>query len=72
MADPNYQNALRAARELWYDEQNLGELIEDVVQGEQRGRIGTVVHQMPATPHDTTPLTWSVCPVRVACQCVVR
>ena len=70
MADPDYQNALRAARELWYDEQNLGELIEDVVQAEQRGQIGTVIHQMPATPQNT-PHTWTVCPVRVARQCVV-
>jgi len=72
MADPIYQNALRAARELWYDEQNLGELIEDVVQGERRGQIGVVVHQVPARPHDTTPYRWSVCPVRVACQWVLR
>ena len=42
MADLNYQNALRAARELWYDEQNIGELIEDGVQGEQRGVVANV------------------------------
>ena len=29
MADAIYRNALRAARELWFDEQNLGELIQD-------------------------------------------
>ena len=29
MADAIYRNALRAARELWFDEQNLGELISD-------------------------------------------
>ena len=40
MADLMYRNALRAARELWYDEQNLGELIEDLVQREQRGEVG--------------------------------
>jgi hypothetical protein len=57
MADLIYRNALRAARELWYDEQNLGELIEDAV---------------PAMPHDATPHTWSLCSVRVACQCIVR
>ena len=54
MADLNYQNALRAARELWYDEQDLAERVEDVVLGEQRGEVGVV------------------CPVRVACQWVVR
>jgi len=42
MADLIYQNALRAARELWYDEQNLGDLTEDRVQGEQRGDVGTI------------------------------
>jgi len=41
MADLIYQNALRAARELWYDEQNLGELIEDGVEREQRADVGT-------------------------------
>ena len=30
MADLMYLNALRAARELWYDEPSLGELIEDL------------------------------------------
>ena len=28
MADAIYRNALRAARELWFDEQHLGELIK--------------------------------------------
>ena len=42
MADPIYLNALRAARELWYDEQNLGEMIEDGVQGAQRGDVRSV------------------------------
>jgi hypothetical protein len=68
MDDLEYRNALRAARELWYDEQNLGELREDVVQGEKRGQSGVVVNQKTATPHDKTPRTWSVCPVRVARQ----
>jgi hypothetical protein len=42
MADPIYQNALRAARELWYDEQNVWDLIEDGVQREQHGEVGTI------------------------------
>jgi hypothetical protein len=42
MADLIYRNALRAARELWYDEQNLPELIEGLVQREQRGEVGAV------------------------------
>jgi hypothetical protein len=65
MADPIYQNALRAARELWYDEQNLGELNEDVVHGEQ-------IHRMPPIGHEKPPRTWRLCPVRLACQWVVR
>jgi hypothetical protein len=47
MADPIYRNALRAARELWYDEQNLGEVIEDGVQREQPGEVGAVARPEP-------------------------
>ena len=40
MADPIYLNALRAARELWYDEQNLGEQIEDLDPVSHEGPSG--------------------------------
>ena len=49
MADPIYRNALRAARELWYDEQNLGELMEDLEPVSQLRQANEVsfVYEVP-------------------------
>ena len=48
MADPIYRNALKAARELWFDEQNLGELIQDpeTVSLRQANEV-SVVYEIP-------------------------
>jgi hypothetical protein len=49
MADLIYRNALRAARELWFDEQNLGELIQDPATVSQLRQANEVsyVYEVP-------------------------
>ena len=72
MADLNYQNALRAARELWYDEQNLGELIEDlepVSQLRQANKM-SFVYEVPRArlrPALSADLTSCICTTSPRC-----